>query len=313
MRVAVLGCGSIGRRHIENLRSLGCTDLLLFDPILEAGVLSTLDEVWARKPDVAVIAAPSNLHTELALDAATRGCHLFIEKPLSHTIDRLDLLVHEAETKSVITMVACNMRFHPGPATIKRLIAAGAIGDVIAMRLQTGSYLPRWRPGQDYRESYSASPEWGGATLDCIHELDLAIWFGGPARVVGAASVPARAIGLQTEGLNDILLRHESGVVSNVHLNFVQRDYRRTCQIIGTEGTLAWDFNEHRVDRFGPDGERAETISEPDGWQLNQMYLDELEHFLESVRTGVPSMNPMRDAVNVLRVALTARAMGAAE
>lgn len=319
MRIAVIGCGSIGCRHLRNLQSLGYTDLVVFDPMPEArrrvqsefSVVSyaTLDQVWRQQPDVVLITAPSHLHVELALTAARSGCHLFIEKPLSHSLDGLNTLCIEIQRQGLVTMVACNMRFHPGPAMVKRLIEERLIGQVIAARIQAGSYLPRWRPQQDYHQSYSASPEWGGAILDCIHEIDLALWYFGPASVVGAAHLPAGAIGLKTDGLAEIILRHKSNVLTNVHLNFVQRDYRRTCQVIGGEGTIYWDFSERQVNVYGVDGELAQRLPEPDGWQLNQMYINELEHFLQAVKQGANTVNPVSEGIATLEVALMARQM----
>jgi len=254
-----------------------------------------------------LVAASTDVHVPLALRAAEHGCHLFVEKPLSYTLDGVDILCTEIERRSLVTMVGCNMRFHPGPATIKRLLEEAAVGQVIAARIQAGSYLPRWRPWQDYRQSYSASPEWGGAILDCIHEIDLALWYLGPAEVLAAVHVPARTIGLETEGLAEIILQHESGILSNVHLNFVQRDYRRTCQIIGSEGTIYWNFTDRNVQVYGPDGELRQTCLEPDGWQMNQMYLNELEHFLRAVQSGSQTVNPLSGGLAALKLALAAR------
>lgn len=318
LRVAVLGCGSIGRRHLENARALGC-EVVAYDPAPEvrtrlemAGISrhDTLEAIWESRPDAVLVAAPSHRHIELARDAAERGLDLFIEKPLSHSLDGVEELVRTAAARGLVTMVGCNMRFHPGPATVRRLLTDGAIGGVLAIRLETGSYLPRWRPGQDFRESYSASAEWGGALLDCIHEVDLALWLGGDGHVVGAASLPASVLGLDTDGLNEIILRHDDGRVSSIHCNFIQRDYHRMCRVIGSEGTLVWDFNLGRVVRFGPDGEIAETIEQPAGWQLNQMYLDELTSFLDCVRDRRPTGNPIEAAAATLRVTLDARNRG---
>jgi predicted dehydrogenase len=92
-----------------------------------------------------------------------------------------------------------------------------------------------------------------------------------------------------------------------VHLNFVQRDYRRACQIIGSEGTIYWDFQARRVDVFGPDGELARSIPEPAGWQVNQMYVDELTHFLQAVERGTPTINPISGGWAALQIALAAK------
>jgi predicted dehydrogenase len=314
MRMAVLGCGSIGCRHLRNLRALGVQDLVAFDPaaaackILDhepaAPLFTDLEALWATRPDVVFIAAPSNLHIPLALEAARRGCHLFIEKPLSHSREGIDFLAAEADRGRLVTLVACNMRFHPGPALIKQLLDEGAIGTVIAARIQNGSFLPRWRPRQDYHQSYSASPEFGGAVLDCIHEIDLALWYFGGAKVVAGVCSPASHIDLATDGLAEILLRHDSGVLSNVHLNFVQRDERRSCQIIGSTGTLYWDHSDRRVLLFGSEGTLDRSFSEPDGWRTNQMYLDELAYLLECVQANRPTFNPIAGGLAALDIAL---------
>lgn len=265
-----------------------------------------MDDVWAWAPHAVVVASPSHLHLAQALDAARRGCHLFIEKPLGNSLDGVpDLLALVAE-RQLVTMVGCNMRFHPGPATVKRLLDDGAIGPPLFGRLQTSSYLPDWRPGTDYRQSYSASVETGGgAILDCIHELDLAIWFFGRATLESAAIVSAASLGISTEGLAELLLRHESGVLSSVHLSYMQRDYRRGCQVVGETGTLYWDFAspEVRIER----GTATSVEALPADWQVNQMYVDELSHFVRAVIGRTATTCPVTTGADVLGLALGAR------
>lgn len=318
--ILVIGCGSIGQRHIANLQKLGVRKIITFDPQSEQRrivaekfrikTVSTLAAGWKESPNVALIAAPSNQHIPLALEAARRGCHLFVEKPLSHALRGITKLINIVKKRRLTTMVGCNMRFHLGPATVKRLLDKKAIGNIIAARIQTASYLPRWQTGQDYHKSYSASAEYGGAILDCIHEIDLALWYLGPAKVLAAASLPAKSIGLKTDGLAEIILRHKSGALCNVHLNFVQRDYQRTCQLIGSEGTIYWDFTDHSVQVFDAAGKLAKTIAEPYGWEINQMYIDELSHFLSAVRSNSQTMNPLSGGLDALKIALAARAQG---
>ncbi|MDD5544358.1 MAG: Gfo/Idh/MocA family oxidoreductase [Acidobacteriia bacterium] len=320
LRIAVLGCGSVGSRHLKNLKSLGYDDVLVFDDgpeiasrvSIELNVVSvpSLDDVWKWKPNVVMVSAPTNAHLDSALAAAKNNCCLFIEKPLSHTLKRVESLCEEVKRRELVTMVGCNMRFHPGPVLVKKLLEEQAVGKVISARVQSGSFLPHWRPLQDYRQSYSASREWGGTILDCIHEIDLTLWYLGPAKIIAAAHRPAHTIQLETDGLAEILLQHDSGPLSSVHLNFVQRDYRRACQIIGSEGTIYWDFSDRCVRVYGADGAVKQSYPEPAGWDVNQMYVDEMKHFLKAVLTGSPAMNPVSEAAATLEVALSARRMG---
>ena len=297
------------------MRALGVTALAGYDPAASVPApdglrrVGSLDDGLVWKPDVVFVATPPHLHIRTALAAAARGCHLFIEKPLADRAEGTEELRAVVARRGLITMVGCNMRFHPGPSEIKRLIDAGAVGPVIAARIQTGSYLPGWRPWMDYRESYSAHAEQGGgAVLDCIHELDLARWYFGPGRVVGAATVPARTLGLEVEGVAEILIRHDSGVLSSVHLNVIQRDYRRGCQVIGERGTLYWDYERPTVTVHR--GDAMSAASElPAGWAPNQAYVDEVAAFLRCVRDLTPTVNPIDDALATLSLALSAKAI----
>ncbi len=318
-RVAILGGGSIGRRHATNLRALGATDVVVFDPDAEArreaerigGVttVDTLDDVWSLRPEVAVIAAPSSLHAELALAAARHGCHLFVEKPLAHSVDRLDELATEVAHRALVTMVGCNMRFHPGPACVKALLDERAIGRVLFARVFGGSYLPEWRPWQDYRRSYSARASLGGGVvLDGIHEIDLACWYVGDARSV--AGLASHVSDLELDGVEDVaslIVQHASGAHSEVHLDYVQRVRLRGCVIAGTDGTIAWDWTEHAVRVYRASTRRWDVEPLPPDWEVNRMYVDEMEHFLDAVRIGKPTCNPVADAVKVTRVALAAK------
>ncbi len=315
--VAVLGAGSIGLRHLKNLRALGVEKLACFEPDArrrEAGAQAlpipffpTLEFVWDFRPAAVVVAAPTQFHLPLALAAVERGIHLFVEKPLAHLADGLPALIDQAERRGLVTMVGCNLRFHPGPAAVRRLLESETVGTILSARVQTSSYLPRWRPSQDFRQSYSASPEWGGAILDCIHELDLALWYFGGGELLAAAVAPATSLGLTTDGLAELLVRHHSGVLSSLHLNFVQHDYRRGCQIAGTRGTIYWDFQEHRVRTFDSTGQPGPHFDEPSGWEINDMYVDEMAHFLACVRAGQATMNPLRRGAEALALALAAR------
>jgi predicted dehydrogenase len=178
---------------------------------------------------------------------------------------------------------------------------------LISYRLHSGSYLPDWHPERDYRKSYSASVEAGGAILDCIHEVDLALWYAGRAELIAAKHLPARTIGLETDGLAEILLQHDSGVIGSIHLNFIERDYRRSCVFIGTEGTLEWDFHQLEVNQYRSGQGNPVKHPLPSQWKLNDMYVDEMRHFLNCVAQGRPTQNSIAESLPALKLALEVR------
>jgi predicted dehydrogenase len=191
---------------------------------------------------------------------------------------------------------------------VKRLLDEGHIGEVLSARLYTGSHLPRWRPWQDYKLSYSADPVVGGAVLDCVHEIDLALWLLGPAKLRAAAIRKGASIGLEkTDALAELLLDHESGALGSLHLNFVQQNYSRGCEVIGASGTIRWDFSAAAVSRYGADGELAQLIELPEDYDINAMYLDELSHFLDCVTSRAQTCNPLAGGIAALEIALAAK------
>lgn len=317
-RFLVLGCGSIGKRHVENLRRLGADDITVFDTqsaraaemAAAHGVkaITSLAGAWQQRPTVCLITAPSALHLSLAFEAAAQGCHLFIEKPLSHSWQGVEDLLGLVKRRRLVTLVGCNMRFHPGLREVKRLLAANAVGRIITARVEVGQYLPDWHPWEDYRRGYSARRELGGGViLDAIHEIDYLRWLFGPVADAVCLAGKLSQLEIDTEDTAAMLLRFTSGVFGEVHLDYVQRSYRRACQIIGDEGTMHWDFAAGQVRWYSSRTQQWSQWDNPAGWQVNQMYLDEMNHFLACLAGEAKPEQEVAEAAEVLRIALAAK------
>lgn len=318
IKALVVGGGSIGARHLGNLSRLGIDSLALVEPdprrreeVCDGAILGfdELKPAFLWGPDIIIIATPSHLHVEQALKAAQRGIHLFIEKPLSHIEDGLVELSREIESQKLVSLVGCNMRFHPGPAMVKKLLDQGAVGRVLFARIHTGSYLPDWRPSQDYRKSYSANSSMGGGCiLDCIHEIDLAQWYLGDVESVFCTAGHMSSLDINVEDVASLICKHSSGPTSEIHLDYVQRTYERGCQIVGEQGTIFWDYNQGEVRWFDALEDSWTRFTGPKRWDPNQMYLDELEHFLECVSHGRQTVLPVSDAIKVMNIVFAAKA-----
>lgn len=317
MRFLVCGLGSIGRRHLGNLLALGEDDVFGLDPDAAARaqverehgvpVVTTLAEAWPRRPHAVLVTTPTASHLPVAREAVERGCHVLVEKPLAHTWDGVEELVAAAEARGLVTLVGCNLRFEPGLARVKQLLDAGAIGRVVSAGIEFGSWLPDWRPWQDHRHGYAAARALGGGiVLDAIHELDYACWLLGEPVRVACLTAQVDALELETEAVAAILLAFEGGALAEVHLDYVQRTPSRTCRLIGEEGTLRWDFATGEVRLFA-DGAWTTFEREP-AWQTNDMYLDELRHFLRCLAREEEPAQPLREGARVLELALAALA-----
>lgn len=314
MRILIVGLGSAGKRHLRNLHALGVRDLSAYrvrgqplgplDGMVRA--YTDLEEALEReRPEVVVVANPTALHLPVALAAARRGCHLYIEKPLSHTLDGVAELEAIVRDQGLAVMIGCNLRFHPGYRRVKELIATGAVGRPLSARIEVGQYLPDWHPDEDYRRGYSARSDLGGGViLTLIHELDYAYdLFGDVARV---CALTAKAGNLETdvEDLAEILLAFRSGMLAMVHLDHVQRPPSRSLKVVAEEGVLWWDAlkGEAHLAR----GERRETFSDP--VDRNETFVLALGHFLDCVRLGKTPSPSFAEGRRVLEIALVAKA-----
>jgi predicted dehydrogenase len=286
VRIAVAGCGSIGSRHLRNLAALGCDDLVAVDPdrerldrlAAETGARAAADFTGA---DAVLVTAPPALHLELAEQALAAGAHLFVEKPLAHSLDGVEDFVRRFEASGLVGLVGMNWKFHPAFVSLKERLAE--IGPVFSARLEFGQYLPDWHPWEDYRGGYSARRDLGGGILLDAHEFEYARWLLGPVDAAFGLVDRTGLLETETEDAVSALLRFASGAQGEVHVDYLQRRYRRTIAIHGAEGSLTWD-------------------ADGDAGDVNEMYMAEMRHFLACLAGEEEPRTTLRDAYEALLI-----------
>ena len=315
MKFLIVGCGSIGKRHLRNLRALGYQDLLVLrhqpgnveEIEKEFGAVSFVDlkTALSQKPDIAIIANPTALHLPIALAAANACVNLFIEKPISHNLFQLDELSNMVARSNLVVSVAYNLRFHKGLKMVRDVLQAGTIGRPLYIRAEVGSYLPDWRPGRDYRHTYSAhEDQGGGALLDLSHEIDYLLWLFGPVRYISAQIGQISDLEINVEDTADLLMEHKNGIYTSLHVDYFQRYATRKCKLVGTQGTLILDFLTNRIEVFQVNNSWEILEFDQD---LNSMYVDELKNFIACVECQQNPLVSLADGIEVLRVALAAK------
>lgn len=333
MRALVVGLGGIGQRHVRNLRALLGADVDIdayrvrrqspvlteqFEVTKGADLEATyglrsfdnLEEALARRPSMVFICNPSSLHLEVAMAAAEAGCHLLIEKPLSASWEGVEALADLVERRKLAALVGYQMRFHPCLRQMRALLQQRRIGSVLAVKAEIGEYLPGWHPYEDYRGMYASRRGLGGGvTLTQIHEFDYLFWLFGMPRRVFALGGHLSSLEVDVEDVSSILMECViDGRLVPVHLHqdYLQQPPARTCKVIGDEGKIVVDFAALTVEVFARKEKVAETLSFA-GFERNQMFLDEMHHFLACVRGEQSPLVPVRDGAQSLRMALAAR------
>jgi predicted dehydrogenase len=332
LKVLFVGLGSIGQRHVRNLRALlgDRVELLAYrqhrvTPVLNpdmtvrqgADVESTyditsfaeLDQALDQRPDAVFITNPNTLHLSIATRAAEAGLHLFIEKPVSHSLDGVAELKSLVERQGLVAFVGYQFRFHPGLKLIKSTIGEGGLGRLIASHIVNAEFIPDWHPYEDYRGTHAARRDLGGGCLNIqTHEIDYATWLFGMPRRVFAVGGHLSNLEVDVEDSVSVLMECESDgrpLPVHIHLDYLQRPPQRLCEVVGDAGRATYDYYAGKVEVHDAHTKTVKSHSFSD-FDRNQMFLDELKHFIACVRgEAVPAID-LREGMRSLMVGLAA-------
>ena len=333
MKILIMGLGGIGQRHLRNLRKLGGNELeiLAYDPRPNPPVLTDqlkveegaslekkydlrifpdIEQALAQKPQAAFVCNPTSLHVTAAIRAARAGCALFIEKPLSHNLEQVDDLIDLVETRNLTAAIGYQMRFHPCLQRLHALVQEKKVGRILSVRADVGEFLPGWHTYEDYRQGYAARQDLGGGViLSQIHEFDYLYWLLGLPRRVFALGGHLSKLEVNVEDTADILMECEMNgnpIPISLHQDYIQNPSKRSCEIVGDAGKILVDIRALTVQVFDGQGNSVEASSYQD-FQRNQMFLDELNGFLDGMQGKPASMVSLRDGAQSLRMALAAK------
>jgi len=328
MKFLIAGLGSIGRRHFRNLMALGEKDIILLrtrkatlpdDELAGYPVETDLQEALQKhKPDAVIVANPTSMHLDVAIPAAEAGCHILLEKPVSHSLERLDVLQTTAEKSGSKILVGFQFRYHPTLNKARNLIQSNALGKILTVRAHWGEYLPQWHPWEDYRQSYAARADLGGGVLVTLtHPLDYLRYLLGDVESLWSFNGHISPLEIDVEDVAEVGLKFRNGAVGGVHVNYFQRPPVHHLEIVGTNGTLRWDNADgilhfyKLLTSFGSYSDRPpapvmESFSPPEGFERNQLFVAQTRHFIEIVRGEKEPICSLGDGVQALRLALAA-------
>ena len=312
MKIAVIGYGSIGKRHIQNLLNIKNIEIIICTKqniknknIKKIKIVKSMLECIKEKPDVGIIANETSKHVKAANELAKQSIDIFIEKPLSNTTKDLKVLKKTIEKQNIISQMGCNFRFHPCIIKMKEIVEKNTIGKIISVTAESGSYLPDWHPYEDYTKGYAARDDLGGGiVLTCIHEIDYLYWILGDVKEVFSVTGKFSKLKVSSDDMSSIILKFKNNVIGELHLDYFQRPNFKSCKIRGEKGAIYWDSDHNEVKIHLTNKKRWETVLKIGKYERNKMYILEINHFLKCVKTRKPSINDIKEGIRTLEISL---------
>ena len=304
MNVLIIGLGSIAKKHITALRSLpldfnivalrSSVDTSQFEDVINIFNLDDESMVF----DFAIISNPTHLHYHYIEILSKKGIPLFIEKPAVDNLSKIDELVRSVLDKQLTTYVACNLRFHPCLLFLKNKIDSELLR-INELNVYCGSYLPDWRPNQDFRKSYSANIAMGGGVhLDLFHELDYITWLFGFPKATHSISRSVSSLAIDAADYANYILQYDNFTAS-VILNYYRRKPKREIEILLEDTTLMINLIDNTImDDSGL------LLFESKEFSVLETYKLQLIYFIDCLKNNTKPMNSLQESVSVLKICL---------
>ncbi|HVX61586.1 MAG TPA: Gfo/Idh/MocA family oxidoreductase [Pirellulales bacterium] len=316
LRVAVVGLGSIGCRHLKNLERLGVERLTVvrrvtganpaFQPPPGATVVHSMADALARGLDAAIICNPTSVHVSTAIECMAAGVAVLVEKPISHRLDEADQLLQAAQRSGTRAGMAYVMRYHPAYRMARDMVVSGQLGRVLYAKAWFEAYLPDWHPWEDYRQGYAARRELGGGALPTLdHEIDFLNGCFGEPQFASGWTGRSGALETDADDWATIFVRYAGGVSASCAFSLCRRDRSRGFEIVGEQATLSFRFETGKLELLN--GGDRQTLWDGAEYDLNDAYLAMLRHFLEALIDHRATPIGLEAGLQALRVAASAR------
>ena len=302
MKVLIIGLGSIAQKHIPALRQAGVEEIFALRSSPDSAEFEGVRNIYSIKEiekynfDFFIVSNVTSKHFDTLEKLEKFEKPLFIEKPLfAKTGAQEEALVTKIAQRNFPTYVACNLRFLDSLRKIKELSKGFRINEI---NVYCGSYLPEWRPNQDFRTNYSARKELGGGVhVDLIHELDYLFWIFGSPKNTTAIFSSKSSLEISAVDYANYLWEYP-GFNANVILNYFRRDQKRILEVVTEEGTYWADLLKNKVFKdkieiFSSDQKIADTFNV------------QMQYFVKEIlNTNKNGFNSIEEAYKVLKLCL---------
>jgi len=317
MKFLIIGLGSMGKRRIRNLMTLGFKDIIGFDPRSDRrkeskkkyhiNTFSKINEGLKQNPDAMIISTPPDLHTKYAKMAIKKSINFFTEVNLSSS--EISDILKSLAGKNLVGVPSCTMLFHPIIIQLKKIIKKNVIGKILFIDHHFGHYLPDWHPWEDYRTFYVSKKNTGGAKEIVPFEL---VWIKHLfPKIISVSANVKKISNLQTniDDIYQIMLELKNKILCNLIVDVITHPSIKETKLVGEKGTIICNYITGNI-----------KIGKGEKWKLQKMkmgkvasgykgntaqesiYEDEMRAFIESIKKRKKYPHSFKDEFEILQI-----------
>ena len=314
-KILIIGCGSIGERHLRCFQRTGRAQLWACDTnaaLLEKitaqyqvkGFADLAAALQAERFDAMVICAPAHLHISMALQGLRHGAALLIEKPLSVSVMEVDALRQELAQRRQFVAVAYVYHFQPGLKAVREVLRGGSLGRPLQAAAIVGQHFPTFRPA--YREIYYTRHETGGGAIQDMltHLVNSLEWLVGPTTRVYCEAAHQALEGVTVEDTVCASARN-GDVLVNYTLNQFQPPNEATFLVHCESGSLKVEFHEQRWGVWRRGAANWEYHPAPVK-ERDDLFVAQANAFLDGMAGGPTDLATVEEAIQTLKFNLAA-------
>lgn len=312
MKFLIIGCGSIGRRHLRNLHEIdGDGEFFVCDPDVDTIIkenddlgyvkgYKNFDSLKEERFDGVLVCSPTSMHTGHAMGAIRNCKAIMIEKPISNIPDGVQQMIDECNRCDTIGMMAMCYRFNKIILEMDRVIKRNLIGRVYAAGVCIGQSLPTWHPEKNYASEYSARSDMGGGALLTTgsHVIDIIrLLFG---EIVGWKFYVEKTSGLNIN-VDDLVVgvvKTNNNVFVSCQLDFLHVPKTSTIYVCGESGRIDCDLVGEKITIISGNGEETINIK----GSLRNMYKEEARCFVNVISGAANVPCNLNDGLIVLNI-----------
>lgn len=333
MNILIIGLGSIGQRHLRNLKIINpksqfyalrkkyTTPLLSpKNKVIKGDIkkkysleyIGSLEDIRKKKIniDCAFVCSPTSDHISQAIWLVKNNINCFVEKPLGSSLKRLkELNLLLKRKKNVITMMGFQLRFNPIIRYLKKAVQKKSpIGKIFSLHIHHGEHIADFHPYEDYRTSYAANKKLGGGViLSQIHEIDYLLHLFKNYSFTNNYPVSSKVSDLDID-VEDVfsavfLLKNKSSKITcSMNLNFLERPKKRKIYLIGQKGSIEACLNTQKLVIF----KNEKKIIKNFKFLKNDIFIKELKFFMSKIKSKQKISNDLNlfNGIKTLRLAL---------